>query len=483
MTFIVFNDKINDMITETLMNPNDSLMVKKAKGPVDAFIPLDDTEARESLGGGGTLRPGIFRDCAIFDDSLESAEQKDNRYDVKRLLEIQRIASQSEFFEDMDPSKMRLDELFLANTTNKAALVEAARKWQREASEGKLTEKNRELYSSCIDEAQEALYPQYDDSIAQSSINKVLAKIGDISTADGLVAKYGFMQTKEVQGIASLDPEVRKKWHDMLHERFDPIFQQVRQDFDDDGTEISNKTLPSAAKKLMKHLGMPLRPEDPEGWDVIDAPSRSGWITEAGTKTCWSGKRKFEITWESFSRLMMHEVVFHAGRAENGSRSGYDALQTGLPGSNEPEEGMSLLLEALWTGRDPDALGRDDFRYLAVAYADGKLDGIMHTEQETYDFTNGIMKASGLANFDKYGVNGGALDHTRRAFRGMPEGKILRSNYAYRAGKIGAIRNINESPLPPSELFYKLLIGKYDDSDAEQCAIVDAIMAKKREIE
>lgn len=482
MTFLMFHATIKNMserITETLINAETNRIIKETKGPIDAFVPLADREARDLLKDGGVLRPGIFQNSAIFDDSEESKHQKNDRYDIKRLLEIQRMAEESEYFSDKNPLEMRLAELSLQHNTNRSALVEAARKWKIESDNGILDDRNLRLYSECIDAAQEALYPDYDETIAQSSINKILAKISGTPEANNLTSKYDFMQSKEIQNGVYLSQELRKQWYDMLHERYDRVFQAVEQEFTESGLNLSNETLPLAAKTLMKHLDMPIRPEDPDGWDVVEDLERSGWLTDPGTKTSYSGKRSLDVTWPSFSRLMMHEVVFHAGRAENGSRTGYDSLQTGLPGSNDSEEGVALLLETLWTGKDPDTLGRDDFRYLAVAYADGKLDGIKHNEQETYDFTYEVMKNAGFAKQDKDGIYAGALDHTRRAFRGMPEGKVMKSNYAYRTGKVGAIRTLSESKLSPRELFDRLLIGKYDDRNAEQSEIIDEIIASR----
>lgn len=470
-------------ISSELMGSGAKTIVKSAKGPIGAFVPLRDNEAREAVATGIYLPEGIFADVAVFDDSEESATQKHFRYDTKRLKEIQGILSSTEVEKGKTLSlRSTMNELLLRQSTSQAVLVEACRKLHNERLHGTLTAANERLYSECIDAAQDELYPTYDPDIAQSSINKILRKAG---TDNYVLTQYPFMVKREVDTIPTLSQELRDKWHAMLHERYDPALDAVRAEMQEQGLELSNATLITAARLFMKHVGLPLRDarttydsETNNGWDVVEDPDRSGWVNEPGTKTAYSGKRSQEITWDSFGRLMIHEVAFHDLRAENGSKTGYEAAQIGMPGSNDTEEGMAILLESLWAGKDPDALlGRDDFRYVAVAYAEGSLDERMHTEQEVYEFIDTVMKASGLARYDSKGLNAGALDHTRRAFRAMPEGKILRSNYAYRAGKVGAIRTLSSSEEEPGVFLTKRQRGKYNDQDLEQCEIMDVIAA------
>lgn len=470
-------------IVPGLMNPEASMIIKSTKGPVGAFVPLRDAEAREAVAVGVYLPEGVFADVAVFDDSERSTIQKGFRYDTKRLKDIQGILSSAEVEEgNMLSMQSTMNELLLQQATNQAVLVEACRKLNKERSGFKITEANERLYSDCIDAAQDELYPSYDSDIAQSSINKILRKSGP---DNDLAARYPFMVKREVDTIPTLSQELRDKWYVVLHERYDPVLDAVRAEMEEQGLELSNATLVTAGRLFMKYAGLPLRPAGTEydsetnnGWDVVEDLERSGWVNEPGTKTAYSGKRSVEITWDSFGRLMVHEVGFHDMRAENGSKTGYEAAQIGMPGSNDTEEGMAILLESLWAGKDPDLLlGRDDFRYLAVAYAEGSLDEQKHTEQEVYEFVDTVMKASGLARYDSKGINAGALDHTRRAFRAMPEGKILRSNYAYRAGKIGAMRELGSSQEEPGAFLAKRQRGKYNDQDPEQCEIMDVIAA------
>lgn len=429
------------------------------KGPIGAFVPHDDGKAREMVQQGLYLPPGIFQNVEIFNE----VEQKRLRYDTKRLKELHEIikTSDAEEFQGADPIETQLEGLFLQQATDEAVLVEACRKWKLEEEAGTLLERHRWLYADCIEGAQQALYPTFDPDIAQSSINKILKKFQGSEEMPGLTERYPFLVSREVASLPTLNPEIKDAWRDMLHERYDPAVASVQAEFEKSGIELSNTTLPQAAKLFMGYLGMPLRAtgtaydkENNNGWDTVEDLNRSGWVNDPATKNGYSGKRSTEITWESFGGLMVHEVGIHDIRAEQGSKTGYEAFQIGLPGSGEAEEGWGLILQQLWANKNPDLLGRDDFRYLGVAYAEGSLDGVGHTEQETYQFVDDILRASGLAKYDAKGMNAGALDHTRRAFRGMPEGTILRSNYAYRAGKIAAIRQMSVSGVGPEQLYF-----------------------------
>lgn len=467
------------MVEQKIMDDSAKRLTLETKGPISTFVPLRKEEIRHLLSIGESLPRGLFSHCALFDDSDESVEQKRGRYELKRLKEIQLILSRAQSDEQDGYTCLdyRMNEMLFEQKLHEVSLVEACRKWNQEAVEGTLSERNWRLYSESIDAAQDALYPRYKQPIAKSSINKVLTAI-DTKNPDVrgiLTDKYPFMQFAEAEGMPELGTDKREAWSAALHEKYDPVIKAVQDEMAAEGHELTNNTLPYAGKLFIKHIGMPLRSSQSDGWDVIADPSRSGWVNDPGTKTAYVGTRSTEIDWTGFGRLMVHEM-YHCIRAENGSRTGYEGLQIGMPGSGEGEEGMALLLEALWSGKNPDSLGRDDFRYLAVTYAEGDLDGRQHTEDEVYHFIDEIMAASGLARYSAVdGVNAGALDHVTRAYRGMPEGKILRSNMAYRSGKVRAMEQLANTERDPIDELAALQCGKYNASSREQCQIVDEI--------
>jgi hypothetical protein len=460
--------------TKTFYDDELRPVLKELKGPVESFVVRDEQEILDDAIETGEITPGAFSDCAVFDDDTAGMEQKKLRYEAKRAIEILHILGEIE----SDPSlEDRFAELYAQQTMARAALVEAARKLNIE--QDGIVPRHEELYSRALDAAQEELFPSPKYDIAAYAATSVLkaARDGNSKQAEQLLEEYPFMAIEADTAAVALSPEKRQDWSDTLHELYDEAFAYVRAEIGKD--VLSNETLPRAVRLFMERMNFQMKTEDTEGWDVVEDNKVAGFRVDPGVLRIVCGRRKKEITWPVFEKLMVHEVGDHATRAENGRKTGYDAMQNGLPGAQEFEEGLGLLMENIWTGDEIDTVGRDHFRYLTVCYADGFLDGNKHSEEESLRFVSRLMaarKPGGLGDEPVLAASRkDGVDHVKRAYRGMPKGKIMHSNLAYLAGKIEAVTFIESSDLPARQLLPYLQQGKTNPTDPAHVSLVHEI--------
>ncbi|HJP80898.1 MAG TPA: hypothetical protein VJ841_00680 [Candidatus Saccharimonadales bacterium] len=462
--------------TKTFYEAEAAPIFKQLKGPVESFTVKGEQELLVAAVENGIIPSGAFRDCAVLNDEAPAEEQKTLRYEAKRALEI-RTLLQEEEAPSLDD---KMVGFYIDQTMARATLVEGARKAIREGEEGTLTERHARLYNEAIDAAQKELFPQPNLRIAAYAASLVYraAEKADPPQAHLLLEKYPFLQT-DIEGETILSEETRSEWYSYLHEKYDPIFLTVRARLGD--TKLSNASSAEATRLFMEEAGFPIASETAEGWRSIKDEEAAGFKVEPDKRMIISGRRKTELTWPVFERLMLHEVEVHARRAENGYKKGYDALQNGLPGYQESEEGFGLLLENLWSGTSPDVLGRDHYRYLTVCYAAGILDGHVPTETESLAFVSDLIaskQSGGLtdeAMISAARKNG--FDHVKRAFRGMPEGKVMLSNLAYLSGKLKMMTFLEGSDMPPAELLLYMQQGKIDPTNAKHMEIMTEVNA------
>lgn len=458
-------------------------ILDKVKGPVDSFVLRNEQETLANAVETGSIPEGSFRDCAVFNDEPLGVEQKRFRYDSLKAREIQRILDEDKASEDLtidDKAAM----IYANKTVQEAVVVEAARKLIREGLDGTLTAPHEQLYGDQLDKAQAELYPTLDQPVAAYARNLVLQMIQSVDEAQAaeIVSQYPFLvESGGEQQVRMLSEEKRAAWHNMLHESYDPVFNRVQERMIESDTQLQNNTLKTAVTYLFEELGIPLAHDDQEGWMIIERDDISGFKVEPKIKEFHIGKRKTEITEAVFEQLMLHEVIWHVTRAENGHRKGSRALATGLPGNAETEEGAGILLESLWSGKDLDVVGRDHFRYMAVAFASGVYDGQMHTEEETFSFITTIMVAQKPDSLhDDTAVKAArklGFDHVKRPFRGMPEGKRMMSNLAYLSGKLKMIEVLEDSDADPRALLTYLQQGKFNPIDPTHEDFIEAIAA------
>lgn len=452
--------------TETFYDTEAVPILDGVRGPVDSFTLRNEAELKATSVETGIIPEGSFRDCEIFSDDLMAIGQKKNRYDALKVREYIRILSEAKENPTIEDFEERI---YADRTVREAVVVEASRKLITEDANGTLTAMHANLYGNLLDETQADLYPVFDRDIALYAANLALeaARKVDPEQAAVLAIYYPFLAEKSSKEVATLSEEKRAAWKEALHEEFDPAFKETREEMH--GIELSNETLVEASTHFMRAYGIPMQPEVEDGWTVIRNEKITGFKVEPSLKQLHVGNRTNEITWPIFEQLMVHEVGVHVYRAQAGYDLNSRALANGLPGNAETEEGLGILVESLWSGKELDIVARDHFRYMAVAYASGGFDGELHDETSTYDFITHVMaaqKPGGVANpvqmqsSRKFG-----FDHVKRAFRGMPKGKRMTSNYAYLSGKLKMIDELSKSTKSPKEQLAFMRQGKMDTTN------------------
>ena len=434
-------------------------------GAVAVFEPRDSRQIQDAIRCRQPIPEGAFMHGKLFDLSNKIAETEKGkrfslplvRYVIGLLEDNKDNPTLTKNSEDLrDPLSIQLAGLEVEASNDTAVAIEAARQWVDEHDKGILTDKRSQWLKKLLNEAQDRMFPPLSRELADFALNTI----------------HGIESDGE-----RMSPEAREAWHAYLHETYDPIFDELYEEVHDDAI-INGRLLADMTASFMQKTALELAnpavigpndENDPNVWTVVYDPNLSSFNVNAST-TINTGDRSKALDTLGFEKLMMHEELVHAWRGENGSRTGYSAFQKGLPGYADIEEGIGLLIEALWSGEDPDQLGRDHFRYAAVAYASGVYDGILHTEQETYDFTKELMDQVGVDDPDEL------YRHVMRIFRGMPTGCRWRSNASYLAGKIAMERELEarfKRGDAVADTFTDLQAGKIDNTDQVQVQLLN----------
>lgn len=435
--------------------------VKGIKGPIGSFDPRRGNKAlmlevRES----GRIPEGFFTDCAIFDENAAAAvEQKRLRRETPLAMRVTRMLGEELDRESDDATEKyiswRLTDLLVRRAYQQATVVEAAKQYFQKKRAGELTDEEALYLKEQLNRAQDEMYPALDPMIAIMALD---------------VVKNGYTSTER-----AMSDELRSEWHRFLHDNYDPVFEQVYANHPPEQVPIIGAHLRDMTEDFMRISGLPMaeHASDTNRWKCVYDDSASGFRVEVGNKTVVCGKREKPLDNLAFEKLMLHEIIIHAWRAENGSRTGFAAFQMGLPGSIGPEEGLGLLVESLWSGEDPYALSREHFRYVALSYASGVYDGKLHSEQGTYDFTKELMEDAGFGN-----DSAELYRHVMRVYRGMPDDCRMRSNALYLDGKIGMMRDLQarfDEGESIEDAFSQLQAGRTNPADGEHTELLAAV--------
>ena len=418
------------------------------KGAVVSLVPKSDAIARQMMRSGHELPVGIYQDCTAFDmNDTGNAAEKRRRFGLPLATTAAALLS-----EHVPHSlAVRLMEMNVRGKYHTAAMIEAARQYFMESSKGTLTPQRADWLKEQLNKAQDELYPQLDTKIAD----------------------YALAMTKgETVANRLLSTEAREQWSEYLHKKLDPVFATVYEQSADGA--INGMQLRDMTELFAQSTGLPIG-EGNDAWSIVYDESVSSFSVNPASKTVRVGLRHVALTQLQFEKLMIHEIMIHAWRAENGSRTGYPAFQSGLPGYVESEEGTGILMESLWAREDPEQLSRDHFRYAVVSYASGVYDDTLHTEQETFEFAKQLMDDAQVKDEDEL------ARHVMRVYRGMPEGCRMRSNATYLAGKIGMMRHLETAYREGASVdavFRFLQAGKIDIDNPEQVTLLREALAE-----
>lgn len=465
-------------------------------GPVTGFV-LDkesDLAAKSIAIETGEIARGTFANLAIFDNSPDSLTRERRRYQAKTGGGVLRILMESDAEIGItDKRALALEKsaaMHVQQEVNHAVVVEAARKLH---IEGTAEPRHARMYKQELDRAQSELYPEVEAEVVNSILSTLGGQLRAVDPVDLPADQHSFLESFKHDNPHVMErrhetgpqpPEIPQErveeFQQELRKRFQPAMDKVREEI---GGELTQADMARAMNIFMREIGMPMAEseDDHRGWLCLPDESFAGYKTVPARRRMYAG-RFSEPNWERFEELAIHEAVVHALRSENGAKTGVAALRVGLTGNAMVEEGLGILAEQLWRGKIKTELGRDEFRYIAVAYADGKVDGKPHTETETLRFVSSFMAAANIASGTKLDAENLlkkkrslAYDHVKRAYRGMPPGSVLRSNLSYKRGKVDAIQLIADHSAPAAEVLDYLLQGKFNPLNDQHKEVLAAL--------
>ena len=441
------------LVDPGLQNERLATLIKPILPADVALKPVGLLETKSEVLLTHVVPAGAYAEATVFTDK-EQAVLRRMFPIVTGMLDIMDHEDNPALSDETVKIDLELMRLNAKAAQDRAAMVEALRQYHDLAPDDPRFDEKAVQLRRVFELSQDAIYPRIDEALARETLDRLL----------GL----------ETDRQPILSAETRAAWHEYLHDEYDPVFEAVYDNFTSEEM-INGEHLKDMTVAFMRESGLPMTDDmnDTSKWKARYDPSVSTFTVVPNKKEIIVGKRDKPLTRLQFEKLMMHEVVIHAWRQENGSESGFPAMQTGLPGYLETEEGIGLLVESLWSGEDPDSVGRDHYRYAAVAFADGAYDGIKHTEQETFDMIFALMDANGIQDDTNELHN-----HVMRVYRGMPPEWRMHSNLSYLSGKIKAMELFEQqfaAGISISDQFKKLCAGKYNPCDPAQVDVVDRI--------
>lgn len=427
----------------------------------------------------GDITGQDYANCVNF----RVIDHKKNRYDLKRAEEILKLLR--DVAEHADPkdisSEIALEQA--KNSVTMAALVEACNKLQHEKD---IPEHTRKFYLECLDGAQADLYTPPNVKTAEQILAMLVRKVANVdpdviaedvyATIAAFREDYPFVfeadSTKRIE--SPLSKERVHEFSEEMHSRYDAIFSQLNDEFG----EITNDKLVDITNRYLELRGV--RSVDPEtgianGWSVEYNEEINGFKCQPKLEKLLCGKFSVSITWQRYQELMQHEVEGHLMRSYNARKKNIQPLAFGLPGYDDAEEGWGLISEQLWKGVISTVLARDHFRYLAIAYGDGKVDGRPHPKEETFDFLSRFMIVADLCKVtadDPADVESVvkhkrklAFEHVFRAYRGMPEGRVFYKDTSYLVGKLTTLEFLASTDAPAADVLDFMQQGKFDPTN------------------
>ncbi len=140
----------------------------------------------------------------------------------------------------------------------------------------------------------------------------------------------------------------------------------------------------------------------------------------ASSKIIKIGMRRIPASSQETRGLVAHELLVHALRAKNGSKTNDKKLGSGLAGYLSAEEGLGILAEEAVTGKQPE---KAHDRYVDIALALGTLDGIQKNRHQLFKISFARQMVRLHATGTPYEADIPALErkvwaHVDRIYRG-----------------------------------------------------------------
>ena len=444
----------------------------RVDGPVSSFVleAARKEMIKEQAVETGTLAGVSSADYPAYSDE----RQRRARSQAKRGLEVFRIMSTA----SEDHVASAEDQLAMALADYgvwQAVVVEASSRIAEPRRQSDIQQ--RGLYRGLLQEGLAALYETPSADLAMQCLGQYVPLVSRVAEhpaavmrtfASSFTEEYPFFARVEANDGPQLLPEVERAIRGHLERNFGQPFRELRETF---GDTFPNDKVIEVTNHLLQATGF--------AWRAVDVGGkRTGFFTNSAKELIECGRFTNALTWESFEKLMVHEVGVHAWRTRAGKNLGAALLEQELPGVIDFEEGLGILFERVWGGIASAGVGRQHYRYLIGTYAAGPLDGMTHSIDETFQFITKLKAVELVSNSMTQGktIEPDAtlrrarqlmFEHTFRAFRGMPEGVLMPKDLSYFAAEAGLIPFCNAYQ-DMAELIDDLLIAKIDSRSALQ---------------
>lgn len=224
------------------------------------------------------------------------------------------------------------------------------------------------------DEYEQLLGLRGQEDISQEPLELLLKTYQPIVEASG--KRNGHVETRD-------DEEELERAIDEYGEAITEKYQQLLSLVDDSGKELFT---PSDLKKLFVDALNWLKTNDDESWanwsvETIDGTAMRVNAQERKIKVT---SRRELVSRDDAKKLLVHELLVHALRSNNGYKTGDKKLANGLPGYQKTEEGLAILSEEAVTGVFPEKAMN---KYVDIALALGIVDGVQRTRQQLFEIS------------------------------------------------------------------------------------------------
>lgn len=320
------------------------------------------------------------------------------------------------------------------------------------------TEISREIWRSIFDV--EISRTEQSESPVANKLLEAYEKLGYSADAEKQV---------EEQKTQEILPDSR--YGEIIKQRFGSVLDLVKE-----GEQYD----PSAMGELFTEAFTKMAEvEDDETWN--------DWSVEYADKDVLSvvsdilkvriGKNRASETSEGMQKLLAHELLVHAARAQHARKLTNPQLVTGLPGYLDAEEGLGILHEAAISGEIP-AKAAD--RYIDIGIAKGLL-GRQPSRRELIEIVALRLELRESSDEESDDYKRRARAHVNRFYRGGhgDEGPashaVFTKDAVYYVGYQKICAYINQeldSGKNPEELFDYLLAGKFDPTNESHVRIV-----------
>ena len=314
-----------------------------------------------------------------------------------------------------------------------------------------------------------------------SMINNLRSKVTEHETSDQLTANI-------IQELLGLLPEptpeasedsldyaaLIEHYRPLVEAEFSGLLAVVPEDKDDFKPEDMVQVF-SDGLKYYEEAGIV---ESGKWESYIDPDSKSISTSQEKCAVEVGAKRKSLNNME-MRQLLLHEVGVHVQRRLNGDRANFVALGSGLVGYEDPEEGLGVVMEQIYSGKTREA-GIQYYTLLGLAIG---LDGKPRDFRDIYEIGWRREAMLKVVNTDKElteeviaKAKSQAYIQCVRIFRGTPcnlPGVVYPKDIVYHDGnaKIWSYLNTIKGN---EKAFKQLFKGKFNPTDPNQLKLVES---------